>query len=281
MNINITEKTLARKLVVYIMLCSILITLLLTTYQLYMDYSLNRNKIIDMLHDIEHSNLQAINRNLWTSNEEQLAMQIKGILELPDMQSVRIISKGITLEAGKRKEQNTLSRQIPLSFTFDGKEHQLGTLYLTATLDNVSQHLFKHMTYILLTEGVKIFLVAIFIFFILHYLITRHLFKIARFTKELDINNLDSPLTLDRASIPKDKTDELDQVVNALNTMTNDLSRYYLDLKQEITQRRRTEDELRKRTEELEKVNKAFVGRELRMAEMKKEMEELKKKIKS
>jgi len=38
-----------------------------------------------------------------------------------------------------------------------------------------------------------------------------------------------------------------------------------------------TEDELRKRTEELEKVNKAFVGRELRMAEIKKEMEALKK----
>jgi len=211
------------------------------------------------------------------TTKEQLATEIKGIMELPDMQSVRIISEGITLESGEKKEQNTISRQIPLSYTFDGKEYQLGTLYLTATMDNIYQRLRNKAMYILLTEGVKIFLVAVFIFFILHYLITRHLYKIASFAQDLDINNLESPLTLDRSSMLKEKTDELDKVVNAFNKMTDDLSKYYLDLKQEITQRRMTEDELRKRTEEIENVNKAFVGRELRMAEMKKEMEELKK----
>ena len=40
-------------------------------------------------------------------------------------------------------------------------------------------------------------------------------------------------------------------------------------------------NELKSRTESLEKTNKAFVGRELRMAELKKEIEELKKRHKT
>jgi len=46
---------------------------------------------------------------------------------------------------------------------------------------------------------------------------------------------------------------------------------------QDITNRRKAEDELKTRTEELNKLNKVFVGRELRMVELKKEIVELKK----
>ncbi len=49
----------------------------------------------------------------------------------------------------------------------------------------------------------------------------------------------------------------------------------------DITERKKAEEELKTRTEELEKINKAFVGRELRMAELKKEIEELEKRHKT
>ena len=50
---------------------------------------------------------------------------------------------------------------------------------------------------------------------------------------------------------------------------------------EDITNRKKAEDELKSHTEELEKLNKAFVGRELKMIELKKEIEELKKIQKS
>ncbi len=46
----------------------------------------------------------------------------------------------------------------------------------------------------------------------------------------------------------------------------------------DVTEQRKVEDELRKRNEELEKLNKLSVGRELRMIELKKRIEELERK---
>ena len=47
---------------------------------------------------------------------------------------------------------------------------------------------------------------------------------------------------------------------------------------EDITDRKKAEDELKARTEELERINQAFVGRELKMVELKNEIKELKKK---
>jgi len=49
----------------------------------------------------------------------------------------------------------------------------------------------------------------------------------------------------------------------------------------DISDRKKAEKELNVRNKELEKLNRAFVGRELKMAELKKEMEELKKRVNS
>lgn len=230
------SRIIARKLIVYIILCSTFITLLFTSYQLYLDYSLGRDQILDTMQQIEDSQLQAIIRNVWTSNEEQLATQIQGILELHDMQYVRIelkgsVLEGSVLEGGQNKEENIISRQTPLSYTFDNKEYELGTLYMSATLENLNKQLFTRVLYILLTQGIIIFIVSIFIFFIFHYLVTRHLYKIVRFLLNLDMNKLDTPMTLDRPSVPDKKADELDQVVNAFNEMSSNLAGSLCQLK--------------------------------------------------
>lgn len=47
----------------------------------------------------------------------------------------------------------------------------------------------------------------------------------------------------------------------------------------DITERKKMEEQLKKRLEELERMHKAFVGRELRMAELKREIKELKKRL--
>ena len=51
---------------------------------------------------------------------------------------------------------------------------------------------------------------------------------------------------------------------------------YFIVVFDDITERKKAEEELKARTEELKRINKAFVGRELKMVELKKEIEELK-----
>jgi PAS domain S-box-containing protein len=57
--------------------------------------------------------------------------------------------------------------------------------------------------------------------------------------------------------------------------------RYLLGLSEDITNRKNTEKELSNKVEELEKMNKIMLDRELKMVELKKEIEDLKNKINS
>jgi len=54
-----------------------------------------------------------------------------------------------------------------------------------------------------------------------------------------------------------------------------------LGIARDITQRKKMEEELRAKNNELERFNKILVGRELKMIELKKEIEKLKEKIKN
>ena len=49
---------------------------------------------------------------------------------------------------------------------------------------------------------------------------------------------------------------------------------------EDITERKKAEEKLKKRTEELGKANKLMVGRELKMVELKKKIKELEEKLK-
>ncbi len=258
MNKKSSSRIIARKLIVYILLCSSLITLIFTSYQLYLDYHLGRERILDTLQQIEDSYLQAINRNVWTSNEKQLATQLEGILELHDMQYIRIEFEGNVLETGQNIEGNTISRQIPLTYVFDNKEYELGTLFMSATLKNLYERLFSRVLYVLLTQGIIIFIVSIFIFFIFHYLITRHLYKIAGFLHSIDINKLDTPLILDRQSGQEKNADELDDVVNAFNEMSANLASSYASLNDEITERKKAEEEISLQSEIMKNINEGI-----------------------
>lgn len=54
---------------------------------------------------------------------------------------------------------------------------------------------------------------------------------------------------------------------------------HYQGIVTDITERKQTEEALKEKVEEIKKMNKSMIGRELKMAELKKENEELKKKL--
>ena len=53
----------------------------------------------------------------------------------------------------------------------------------------------------------------------------------------------------------------------------------YLSITRDITERKKAEDALRERNEELEKINKLSIGRELKMIELKNRVQELEEKL--
>ncbi len=216
------KSILARRFILYILLFSSLITLLGTSLQIYLDYSKDKINIQKTLDQIQTSHLQSFVNNVWVSDQEQINIYLQEILALPDMQYIEIVrGDQEKVSFGTRKSKNILSCEYPLVYSFRNKDINLGSLYIEATLDNVFQRLSSRVSVILLTQGVQILLVSLFIFLIFYLLVGRHLLNMADYARGLDLQTIDTPLRLFRSK--RGQNDELDLVVSSLNQMRTSL----------------------------------------------------------
>ena len=222
------------RLLIRVILFSSAVTLVLTTLQLYLDYRRDVSVIDQRLGEIEHSYLASIGEGLWQLNERQLTLQLEGILRLPDISAVEVRESTdrtdpLHVAVGQRQDRSFIARTFPITYAARGADQTLGTLYVEATLTGVYRELVNKAVVILISQGTKTFLVSLFILYILHHLVTRHLASMAGALSSFDPRRGPAALTLQR---PKSPTpDELDQVVNAFNSVYARLRDAYDDLR--------------------------------------------------
>lgn len=275
-------KGIGKRLLFFIILGSSLVTLAATGLQLYTDYQRDVSNIRTRLHDIEGSYLGSINASLWNLDVQQLNLQLEGIHQLPDIEYVAVsenpenVSDPLELRRGTPVTSNALTRRYPVTRHLPGGPRQIGTLTVQASLSEVYQRLREKVVVILLTQGVKTFLVSLFILYIVHRLVTGHLTRISQRMSEFRLTEAQPPLELERPS-PK-QPDELDQVVNAFNTLSLNLRQAYEHmhevnsaLAKDIIARRQAEEEVKhlnqvleervfQRTAELEAANQELAS---------------------
>ena len=217
----------APRLLVMIVLFSSLVTVLSTATQLFLDYRRGVHAIESRLDDIEHSNLGSLAGSLWNVDTQQLRLQLDGLLHLPDMQALELretlpgIEKPLILSVGERLNGGSISRLYPLIYDDHGTAVQVGSLYAEASLTAIYQRLWDQAVFILISQGIKTFIVSLFTLFIVYRLITRHLIHISHHLDQDGQTGTLRPITLPRRA--PSRTDELDQLVNALNTTSANL----------------------------------------------------------
>jgi len=240
------ENPLAVRLLAYILLFSSLITLLSTATQLYLDYRNDLALINERIEQLETTSLDEIANQVWLINDDRIRAQLDGLFQLPDLQYLRLQTPfGAQFSAGRLPDRSMplLKRRYPLSHTTtEGESYELGTLEVFFDLSRVYQNLYDRVLVIFATQGVKTFLVSIFILYIFWHLVTQHLGTLARYARALTPDALDRPLKLER---PRDSRDELNEVVSAINSMRE-------SLQQDIGQRIRAEQALAELNERLE-----------------------------
>jgi len=263
-----------------IVLFSSVVTLLSTVMQLYFDYSTELRTIRGRFDEIEKVYLASLGGSLWNLDVDQIQLQVDGIKRLPDMQYLEVreigrsMKRRLVVSVGERGTGPVISREYPISYD-ENKENAdpqtIGALYIEATLSAVYNRLFEKAIVILLAQGVKTFLVSMFTLYMVHRLVTRHLMAIADYVSRYDLS-LSMPLTLARRRPGRE--DELDQMVEAFNAMSEGLRVVYRDLndinaelEEDVAARRKAEEEVtrlnqmleqrvRQRTAELEASNK-------------------------
>src|SRR5260370_13076000 len=222
------------RLLVSVLLFSSAITLILTLFQLYLDYRQDVVGIESRMAEIEGSYLQSLGEARWNLARRQLELQVEGILRLPAIRFVEVRettdrANPMVLAAGHHQDHAAVSTEFPLFHTLRGNEQRLGVVSIEATLDEVYRRLLDKAMVILISQGAKTFLLSFFFLYIAHRLITRHLTAFAGFLGRYNLHQPLPPLRLQRRA-PKD-SDELDQVVTAFETMRQSLQRAYNDLR--------------------------------------------------
>ncbi|NOY66192.1 MAG: PAS domain-containing protein [Gammaproteobacteria bacterium] len=216
-----SKSPIARRLILYIVLFSSFITILITVIQLYRDYNTDIELIHTELEQIENIHLNSLTSALWASNRKLLQTSIEGILKIRDMQYVEIRdSERIWAVAGKKSGKNTIQRDYPITYRNRNKEISIGNMKVVVGLEGVYQRLIDKVWVILISNALKIFLVAIFIYYLFIALVARHLSKISQFAETDDPEAKNKPLVLDRAT---KKHDEFEIVVDSINDMHNRL----------------------------------------------------------
>ena len=272
---KINTNPLGQRLLASILMCSTCLALLATGVQLLLDYRHGVSVVTVRLDEIERAYIDSIGASLWTMDEQQTRKQIEGIARLPDIVAVQLrdpAGKLLSSAGSVGRTGATMRRAIPIKVAEDntsGNKIPVGTLEVTANLENLHRDLQERALLILMTQTAKTTIVAIFILFIFRSMVSRHLSTIAAYARRLDLSNLGEPLVLHRG--PHKQTDELDVVVSAFNDMTasikydiEELARYRSGLEQLVE--RRTEELAQKvceKQEGIEKLNREMAERAL------------------
>ncbi|XKH00982.1 EAL domain-containing protein [Marinobacter nauticus] len=216
-----TTSPLSFRLLAWVLLSSSAFTLLASGLQIHADYQNDLEQIQQRLERIEAGSASSLARSLWALDEQSIEIQLKGILGLPDIDHLRLkIAPDSELVMGELpRDGDTLTHSFPLVHE-SNKDLTLGELTITANVNRVYTELRRRVGFIIGTQFLTVFIVAIISLWIFRHLVTRHLTAMADYTRDLSLQNLSQPLTLDRPN----RRDELGLVTEAINEMRERLN---------------------------------------------------------
>lgn len=216
---DLFKSRLAKKQLLFIVLFSSIITLLGTLIQLSVEYRSDINYIQTQLQQIKDSHLDSMNSSLWKLDDNQLNIELNSILSMRDIVYIEIKEKEkIIFQAGETlPDSKSIHKIYPMTYNNDGKIEGIGVLTAYASLAKVYQRMYRRIFVILATQGVKTFIVSLFILYVIHRLVIRHLIKISSFAREFSLDKLGTELKINRKEPAHN--DELELLVNTMNHM--------------------------------------------------------------
>lgn len=216
------DSFLARRMVLYVILVSTSISIFTSGFQIYSEYQRDMNNINSGVNQIETTQLYNITSRIWVLDIEELNITLQGLLSMPSIHYVAVYEgEKILLASGENIKNNFIIKNYPLIYK-DGEDSiLLGKLVVKASLENVYHQIYERAIIIIIGNIIKTLLVALLILLIFYHLIAKHLVKIAHYTEQLNIDNLNESFSFDRKS--KSQIDELDILRNSILRMQKHL----------------------------------------------------------
>ncbi len=223
-------KSISRRLIIYIVLCSSAVTLLLTVLQLYRDYQTEISLIEVAFEQIERVHIATISESLWGADTERLKTIARGLSNMRDLRYVAVIEDGdILVSFGDNPEAGVSFRTFPLMFESRGSFREIGRLDVAFDLEAVNQRLLDRMLVILVSNALKTALVVVFMVLLFYRMVARHLTHISQYLVGRNVGEFGSPLELGRRQTSSAKEDEFDHVVKSLNRHLQEIDTHLIE----------------------------------------------------
>jgi len=231
------ENPIVARLLGLIIISSSLITLIAILLQLRSNFKDDIAELEKRIDQVRISTLASITKSLWGFDQEQLNIQVHSVLDVDDVVQVSVtwhdwnnveqnlVASNPRYNAAEleSKRSQFLIRKYPLIYEDASTPPQdLGVLTVTASLASIYDKLWDRAIFVILVQGTKTLIIALFIIWLVHTLLTRHIETIATYARNLNLDRLTKPLKLQRIKFDA-APDELDNVVNAINQMRETL----------------------------------------------------------
>ncbi|WP_415902306.1 response regulator [Neptuniibacter sp. QD29_5] len=223
---------LGKQFAIQVILFSSCFTLITTSVQLAFDYHADISRIEQQFVDIERSHVPPLSLGLWSMDSAQIDVHLEGLQQLPDIEHVVISDEqGGVWEFGDKISDSSREHVYPLEFLRVNQADPiyLGSLVVTASIDNVYERLINRASVILISNGIKTAIVAGFIIFLMWLRVTRHLGKVTEYVTHLEFKGENKPLVLSKRSDPN-SPDEFDVVSDAINRMQQSLTEQFHEI---------------------------------------------------
>jgi len=218
------ENRIGRRLIVLVVAFSALITLCISAIQLALEYRALRSALERQLDGIA-IHVPAIAASVWDFDDRQILRAIDALVLLPGIVEARVIAKDSKgWVAGRAATENVVTRTYPLRFASRGKEQEIGTLEVIASLEGIKGQMLGSAVGIVLGTGLQTLLVAIFMVILIRRLLTNRLESMAGKVRALapDIQPMRQAVEIHPQPMPEG-LDELDAVAWMLDKTAEDL----------------------------------------------------------
>lgn len=239
------ESKLGKKFAVSVLGVSLLISLVITATQSFIIYTQGVKEAKSLIDEIERSYVPSLSQSLWSIDETQIGLLLDGIIELNNVGEVILMDeKGAKMTRTQSSPFSPIAtKEFNLRYEIGQTVYDLGVLKIQLSPDYILSRLWDNVKFIALTTFFTLFIIAYYLVFLFRNRVSIHLQKMADFATNIDLNELDEQLVLDRDYDVDD--DELEEVVIAFNKMR-------LKIKEELISREKSERELEKYKRELE-----------------------------
>ncbi|AGX87977.1 response regulator [Candidatus Symbiobacter mobilis] len=207
------------KMLFWVMVISGVNAVIAISIQIYLDYRRDMEHLTHTVQLVERTQLPSLVNAVWTFDADQIERLVDGIAQIPWIASAQVrygpeelqyYAAGIVVPGASGGVEYTLVHQ-------EGDvSSSIGHLWVQPNFDIVDQRAWQRLATVLATQLFKVLVFSVCMVWLVHWLITRHLQRIAQFVTGYPPGAAPAPLRLDRrgkASAP----DELDLLAESIN----------------------------------------------------------------